>query len=311
MAKVVIVKGKSFRPAFAYLVQENKQARILGGNVSSPAVEDAIEHNLVFNSQNNRGVIDELSSIFNAQSQLNSRVKLVCRHCIIAFDPLDGSPSDSIKLQAASGFMERMGYSNSSWVAFDHQRDDHHHRHIHLIGHAVDLDGKRISDSLDFGCARSAMAEIEDELGLTPLISNIEKLVAQQELWLNFNSQQSFDLLAFNDEIEIPTLLEAAASSSDAYRVEKQIARPTPYNLPIKLDGYIPETDLEACASSDEPASALLLGDRVVTFFDDAPIQVTQKVQPFVTATSESLEPIPAYYNFPPSVEIEDDLDFD
>ncbi len=241
MAKVVMVKGKSFRPAFTYLVQENKQARILGGNISSPAVEYAIDNNLLFNSQNNQGVINELSDIFNSQSQLNKRVNLVCRHCIIAFDPLDGSPPDSLKLQVASGFMEQMGYSNSSWIAFDHHRPDHHHRHIHLIGHAVDHNGKRISDSLDFGRSRSAMAEIEDELGLTPLISNIEKLVAKEELWLNFTSQQFFPHLAFDDE----------------------------------------------------------------------PIEVIKEVQLFVNARSGSLEAIPEYYNFPPLVQREDDLDFD
>ena len=303
MANVIIVKGKSFRPAFSYLAREDKEARLLGGNVSTPAFEDAIDRNLVFNSQNNQRVIDELSHIFDAQSALNRRTGLVCRHIIIAFDPQDGALSDGIKLQTASGFMERMGYSNSSWVAFDHQRDDHQHDHIHVIAHAISLDGKRITDSLDFGRSRKAIVEIEEDLGLTPSMPNIEKLVVKEELLLNLNRQESFYDLALDDAISIATLLDG--------KVGKRIDNPKANDLAIKVGSYtVAETD----------------SNGVITFFDDELIEIMEELQPFVNAmkgeletipeyytfapdTSEELESIPEYYMFPESVQSEEELE--
>jgi hypothetical protein len=275
MANVIIVKGKSFRPVFNYLVREDKQARLLGGNVSAPSFEDAIDQNLVFNSQNNQQVIDELSHIFDAQSALNRRTSLVCRHMIIAFDPQDSALSDFIKLQTASGFMERMGYSNSSWVAFDHQRDDHQHDHIHVIAHAIDLDGKRISDSLDFGRSRKAIVEVEEDLGLTPSISNIEKLVVKEELLLNLNRQESFYNLGLDDAISIAILLDG--------KIGRRIDNPKARDLAIKIDGYtVAETD----------------SDGMITFYDDELIEILEELQPFVNAMSGELEPMPEYYTF-------------
>jgi hypothetical protein len=305
MANVIIVKGKSFGPAFAYLVREDKQARILGGMASSPSVSEAKSKNLVFDSQNNQGVIDELSEIFDAQSSLNRKTNLVCRHMIIAFDPQDGSLSDSIKLQTAYGFMDRMGYSNSSWITFDHQRDDHQHDHIHIIAHAIDLDGNRISDSFDFGRSRKAIVEVEEDLGLTPSISNIEKLVVKEELLLNLNRQESFYNLALDDAISIATLLDG--------KLGKKIDNPKANDLAIKIDGYtVAETD----------------SNGVITFFDDELVEIIDELQPFVNAMSgevelmpeyytfatdmsEELAAMPEYYIFPESVQNEEGLDLD
>jgi hypothetical protein len=289
MANVIILKGKNFRPCFSYLVREDKQARILGGMASSPAVDEAIDKNLVFNSQNNQKVIDELSWVFDLQSSLNTRTSLVCRHTIIAFDPQDGSLSDSIKVQAAYGYMVRMGYVDSSWIAFDHQRDDHRHKHIHLISHAINVHGQRISDSFDFAHSRKAIIEVEEDLGLTPSISNIEKLVIKNDLLLNLNSKESlYNLVAADDEISIATLFDG--------EVGKRIDKPNAHDLAIKVDGYtVAETD----------------SDGVITFYDDELIEIIKELQHFTHATSEELEPIPEYYTFPESVQSEEGLDLD
>lgn len=238
-----IIKGKNFRGLADYLFRDNKQARILGGQVrgsieslENTAIDKAIASSEIVTSDNRELIVAELSSALNTQSCLNDRVRLVVRHFSINFAPEDGIPSDDVKFEVANRFMESMGYSDSLWLAIDHQRFDHNHEHFHIIAHAVDCEGTRISDSFDYGRARLALQEIEEELGLTPFVSNLERDYPTEKLMVSIGPKNSFFDIS-QEEIDATI---AIIENPEGTRIKGASGR----NIAIRIGGqtYI-ETD--------------------------------------------------------------------
>jgi hypothetical protein len=238
-----IIKGKSFIGLVDYLFRETQQARIIGGQVygnveslENTAIDKAISSSEIITADTRGSIISELSSALNQQSGLNDRVRLVVRHFSINFPSEDGIPSDDLKLEVANRFMESMGYSDSLWLAVDHQRSDHNHEHFHIIAHAVDCEGKRISDSHDYGRARLALREIEQDLELTPFVSNLERDYPTEKVMVSLGRNKSFFDIS-QEEIEATI---AIIESPKGTRIKGERGR----NIAIRVGGktYI-ETD--------------------------------------------------------------------
>jgi hypothetical protein len=173
-------KGSNALGLFKYLLKDEKNARILGGQVEGLVIDEAINSASLVTGTNRKDLLKELSETWLYQSRINKDVSLDVRHFSIAFDPADGDVSDATKLRSARKLMQKMGYGNTMWVAIDHKRHDHDHEHLHVVAHAVDCTGNRINNFSDQSKLQRATQEIEKELELTTFRSNIEKQVFAQ-----------------------------------------------------------------------------------------------------------------------------------
>jgi Relaxase/Mobilisation nuclease domain len=229
-------KGANALGLFKYLLKNEKNARILGGNISGSSIDEAIYTSLLVTTESRKPLLHELSDTWLSQSRLNRDTTLNVRHFSLAFDPSDGVVSDEVKRESAKKFMEKMGYSNTVWVTIDHKRHDHDHEHLHIVAHAVDFYGDRIDNYHDHSTIKKATLEIEEELGLTKFESNIEKL-ASSEVSILITLKGKPVLSVTTDRLALSLSQDNAAGIEKALRGEIGDCIPSAAQLVVKEYG--------------------------------------------------------------------------
>lgn len=158
-----VTTGSSFDRLFRYLLKDNKQARIIGGDrlLLEPDAK-------------------ELASQFDWIASTRPTTKKPVKHLSIGFAPADGEVDDSTKLAISESIVNKLGYTNNQWVAIAHGRNDpghdwqHNHDHIHIVINGIDLNGDRISDSFDKTRLEQILRGLEAEHKLTKVVSSHE-----------------------------------------------------------------------------------------------------------------------------------------
>ena len=115
-----ITTGSSFDCLFRYLLKDDKEGQILGGD------RVLLEPNA-----------KELASQFNWIASTRPTTKKPVKHLSIGFAPADGEVDDSTKLAISESIVNELGYTNNQWVAIAHGRSDPghdwQHDHDHLL----------------------------------------------------------------------------------------------------------------------------------------------------------------------------------
>ena len=128
-----ITQGGNFGGLFGYLLADEKQAKIIGGNVACRSATG-------------------LTREFKAISDLNPQVTVVAKHIALAFAPEDGEVANSLKTEIAMRLIEELGYKNSQFLIVEHPRSDHDHNHdhLHIAINIVGLDGERVKNGFEW-----------------------------------------------------------------------------------------------------------------------------------------------------------------
>jgi Relaxase/Mobilisation nuclease domain len=152
-----ISQGGGFGGLFRYLLDDRKQATIIGGNVASRSM---------------RGLARE----FNAVAELNPQVTVTAKHIALAFAPEDGEITRSLKQEIALKLLGELGYKNSQFLIVEHPRSDHNHDHdhIHIVANIVCLDGERVKNGFEWRRTEKILRAIEREHDLTPVACSWE-----------------------------------------------------------------------------------------------------------------------------------------
>lgn len=154
-----ISKGNGFGGVLGYLLDPDKQPRIISNCMESSKV-------------------DELAREFRMVSNLNRRVSRPVRHFSIAFAPGDGVVEDDIKEAVALRVLDGLGYKDCQFIAIDHHRDDpghdesHDHDHLHILTNAVNVFGDCVKDSWDMYKIQAILRSVETEFGLRQIESS-------------------------------------------------------------------------------------------------------------------------------------------
>ena len=154
-----ISKGCGFGGVLSYLLDPDKQPRIIS--------------NCMFGTQ-----VDELAREFRSISNQNPRTTKPVRHFSIAFAPEDGAVDDVIKEAIALRVLDGLGYSHCQYLAIDHHRDDpghdeaHDHDHLHVLTNAVDVFGKHVDDGWDMYRIQDILRVAEADFGLRQVESS-------------------------------------------------------------------------------------------------------------------------------------------
>ena len=128
MAK--ITKGRNFGGAIRYVMQENKEAKLLDFQNVLTTSKESIIHS------------------FCLQSQLRPRVSVVVGHISLDFSVEDVDRiDDDMMRQVAHEYMQRMHILNTQYILVRHY--DREHPHCHLIFNRIENNGKLISDKND------------------------------------------------------------------------------------------------------------------------------------------------------------------
>ena len=156
-----ITTGSDFNGLFRYLLQDDKDAQLLGGDrvLLEPDAQS-------------------LARQFNWIAKTRSTTKKPVKHLSIGFAPADGIVDESTKVAIAEAVVKELGYTNNQWVVIAHGRDDpghdweHQHDHIHVVVNGIDFNSKRVKDSFDKTRLEKILRDLEQEHGLTTVISS-------------------------------------------------------------------------------------------------------------------------------------------
>jgi hypothetical protein len=152
-----ISQGGGFGGLFGYLLDEKKQAKIIGGNVACKSAKG-------------------LAREFKAISDLNPQVTVVAKHIALAFAPEDGEVANSLKTEIAMRLLDELGYKNNQFLIVEHPRSDHKHNHdhLHIVVNVVGLDGERVKNGFEWRRTEKILRSIETEHNLTPVACSWE-----------------------------------------------------------------------------------------------------------------------------------------
>lgn len=127
-----ITSGYSFRDAVNYVLDENKNAKLL-----------FYEGVRVVDDEDNR---ERITDSFLMQTELNSRTKKHVGHISLSFAIEDKDQiSDSFMVKVAQEYLSRMKIENTQVVMVRHF--DTAHSHLHILYNRINNEGKTISDS--------------------------------------------------------------------------------------------------------------------------------------------------------------------
>jgi Relaxase/Mobilisation nuclease domain len=152
-----ISQGAGFGGLFGYLLADEKEAKIIGGNVACRSVKG-------------------LTREFKAISDLNPQVTVVAKHIALAFAPEDGEIANSLKAEIAMRLLDELGYKNSQFLIVEHPRSDHDHNHdhLHIVVNVVGLDGERVKNGFEWRRTEKILRAMETEHDLTPVACSWE-----------------------------------------------------------------------------------------------------------------------------------------
>jgi hypothetical protein len=144
--KAKISRGKGFKGALDYCLDEQKGAQVVGGNMSSDSAA-------------------ELSSEFKLSRTLRPDCKKPVWHCSLSL-PQGERLSDEKWQEVTNDYMQKMGLdpANHQFVAVRHADTDHDH--IHIVASRIGLDSKLWHGQHDVRKAINACQELEQAHGL-------------------------------------------------------------------------------------------------------------------------------------------------
>ncbi|MBO4525134.1 MAG: relaxase/mobilization nuclease domain-containing protein [Bacteroidales bacterium] len=144
--KAKISRGAGFRGALNYVLNPEKDARRVGGNLAGATPR-------------------ELSAEFSQVRALRPDIARPVWHCSLSLPP--GEHLDDHQWQqVTSDYMQRMGFSDATpWIAVRHQ--DTEHEHIHIVASRIGLDGKIWLGQRDVHRAIDVTQALERAHGLT------------------------------------------------------------------------------------------------------------------------------------------------
>ncbi|AFY92740.1 relaxase/mobilization nuclease domain-containing protein [Chamaesiphon minutus] len=121
----------------------------------------------------------DLAREFNEVASLRPTTKLPVRHISLSFAP--GDVVDRLDRESiVNRVMTHMGYDDCQFIGIAHHRDDpghdlpHDHDHLHIVVNAVDVYGRRVSDSWDRFKIQPILRGIERDFGLQPVKNSWE-----------------------------------------------------------------------------------------------------------------------------------------
>jgi hypothetical protein len=161
MAIGKITRGNGFYGVMSYLLDKDKDPKILGGCMYGEKPDD---------------IAREFRQIANRRPDIQNPV----RHLSISFAPEDGEVDDLSKETIAYRVLDRLGYEDSQFIAVGHRRDQknhddvHNHDHMHIVANAVTLEGKYVRDSFERYKIQEVLREVEQEFGLKQIKSSWE-----------------------------------------------------------------------------------------------------------------------------------------
>ena len=143
-----LVKGSGFRGCLNYLLDKNKSAEIIGGNMMG---------------ENAR----ELAAEFGVMREMRPSLgKAVC-HVSLSVAADDVRLDEFNWADIADRYMRDMGFAQSQYALIRH--DDTDHQHVHIVANRVDIHGKTVSAQNDFRRSAKSLHDIERAFGLQPV----------------------------------------------------------------------------------------------------------------------------------------------
>ena len=143
-----LVKGSGFRGCLNYLLDKNKSAEIIGGNMMGESAR-------------------ELAAEFGVMREMRPSLgKAVC-HVSLSVAADDVQMDDFKWSDIADRYMNDMGFSKSQYALIRHH--DTKHQHVHIVANRVDTDGKTVSAQDDFRRSAKSLHDIERAFGLQPV----------------------------------------------------------------------------------------------------------------------------------------------
>jgi Relaxase/Mobilisation nuclease domain len=246
-----ISKGSGFRGVMDYLLDPDKQPRIISGCVFSSAP-------------------DNLAREFRLVANLRPSVTKPVRHYSVSFAPEDGLVDDSTKEAITFRILDGLGYGECQFIAVDHHRDDpghdyaHDHDHMHIVTNAVTVKGEYVRDSFDRFKIQTILREAERDFGLREIKSSWE-IKSEKARGINLDSDLAQSVAAsFKDCPNLKTWLDRLAQSDIDVR----------FNI-SKSDNVMGITYLsheKSYKGSDIGASWAVVNDRVSVTAEDLPL---------------------------------------
>jgi hypothetical protein len=184
-----IYKNTGSARLVSYLLKPTKTSQIIEASVYTPLINKLIAHETVILDPAVRSTVSsELNQAFDMINSLNPKVRNNMMHLIIGFDPEDGELSSEFKGQIARDVIDQMGFSNTYWVAVNHDRDDcehgyvHDHDHIHILAARVGTNSKTIPDSWDYPKVNKVLRNVEQHYHLNPFVPFFEREYTTPEM---------------------------------------------------------------------------------------------------------------------------------
>ena len=162
-----IVKGSNFKGVVSYILDKEKDAKIL--------VCDGLF------AENK----ETIAGSFEAQARMNPRVTKPVGHIALSFKPEDKALlTDEFMAKIAREYMELMGIKNTQFILVRHHNTGN--PHCHLVYNRIGYDGKVISSQGDYKRNEIATKLLKDKYGLTYAEgkgkTNVEKLHASERV---------------------------------------------------------------------------------------------------------------------------------
>ncbi len=148
------IKGKGFRGAIAYDLQEGKSV-LLETNMAA----------------GEKGCVQAFSKEFGVVRALRPNLEKAVCHVSLSLHPNE-KLNDDDWCKVAQTWLEDMGYNNNQYIVSRHT--DTEHPHIHILVNRISLDGSVVSDSYDYKRQEVVMRKLEKEHGLVQVLSSHE-----------------------------------------------------------------------------------------------------------------------------------------
>lgn len=148
------IKGKGFRGAVAYDLQEEKSI-LLETNMAA----------------GEKGSVRAFSSEFGIIRALRPNLSKAVCHLSLSLHPNE-KLNDDQWCKVAHAWLDGMGFTNNQFIVSRHT--DTEHPHIHILVNRISLDGSVVSDSHDYKRQEVIMRKLEKEYGLVQVPSSHE-----------------------------------------------------------------------------------------------------------------------------------------
>ena len=186
------VKGSGFRGCLDYLLDEDKSAEIIGGNMAGESAR-------------------ALAAEFGIMRAMRPSLGKAVHHVSLSPAPGDPKLTDDDWNNVADRYINKMGFGKSQYVMVRHHDTDH--QHVHIVANRVDTDGKTVSAQNDYRRSAKAIQDFEKEFGLQP--SALTPLQARRKKKRKSPTRGEFEMMAATEKpsnrVQLQALVDQAA----------------------------------------------------------------------------------------------------